>query len=131
MPGDPPVNFEALAKSGGDPATGGYPYSIKSADLMANFVFATLDISDALVETTYGTGGHKKRRLKIQPGTASGQLMQWDGTKWTPLPAPPAANTLLLWTGSAWQFTPAPPATGTHVLGAVGGTLQWIATEEC
>lgn len=26
---------------------------------------------------------------------------------------------------------PAAPATGTHVLGAVDGTLQWIATEEC
>ena len=26
---------------------------------------------------------------------------------------------------------PALPTTGTHVLGAVGGTLQWIATEEC
>jgi hypothetical protein len=26
---------------------------------------------------------------------------------------------------------PAAPASGTHVLGAVGGTLQWIATEEC
>ena len=26
---------------------------------------------------------------------------------------------------------PAVPASGTHVLGAVGGTLQWIATEEC
>lgn len=29
--------------------------------------------------------------------------------------------------------TPIPtiPATGTHVLASVGGTLQWIATEEC
>ena len=26
---------------------------------------------------------------------------------------------------------PAPPTSGTHVLGAVGGTIQWIATEEC
>jgi hypothetical protein len=26
---------------------------------------------------------------------------------------------------------PAAPASGTHVLGAVGGALQWIATEEC
>jgi hypothetical protein len=26
---------------------------------------------------------------------------------------------------------PAVPGSGTHVLGAVGGTLQWIATEEC
>lgn len=26
---------------------------------------------------------------------------------------------------------PAVPTSGTHVLGAVGGALQWIATEEC
>jgi hypothetical protein len=26
---------------------------------------------------------------------------------------------------------PAAPSSGTHVLGAVNGTLQWIATEEC
>lgn len=26
---------------------------------------------------------------------------------------------------------PSPPATGTHVLASVGGTLQWLATEEC
>ena len=26
---------------------------------------------------------------------------------------------------------PAVPASGTHVLGAVDGALQWIATEEC
>ena len=26
---------------------------------------------------------------------------------------------------------PTPPGSGTHVLGAVGGALQWIATEEC
>jgi hypothetical protein len=26
---------------------------------------------------------------------------------------------------------PAVPTSGTHVLGAIGGSLQWIATEEC
>jgi hypothetical protein len=26
---------------------------------------------------------------------------------------------------------PAAPSSGTHVLGAVDGSLQWIATEEC
>lgn len=26
---------------------------------------------------------------------------------------------------------PAVPGSGTHVLGAVNGTLQWLATEEC
>lgn len=33
---------------------------------------------------------------------------------------------------SARRFKfPTPPTTGTHVLGAVNGALQWIATEEC
>jgi hypothetical protein len=26
---------------------------------------------------------------------------------------------------------PSPPSGGTHVLGCVGGTIQWLATEEC
>jgi hypothetical protein len=85
------ADFEALAKQGGDPASGGYPYTIKSSDLMKNFVFAALDADDTLVETITGQGGHPQRKLKI----------------------------------------PAPPSSGTHVLGAISGTIQWIATEEC
>lgn len=151
MPSDPPIDFEALSKRGGSPSTGGYPYSIKAADLMKNFVYATLDAADALLEQTTGRGGHPQRKLKIDPGTATGQLMQWNGSRWTPLPTPTNANTLLVWNGTAWVASgaptaagqllrwngtawtplPAPPSTGTHVLGAVGGALQWIATEEC
>ena len=86
-----PVDFQALAQQGGNPAAGGYPYTIKGTDLMKDFVFAALDTEDALVETVTGQGGHPQRRLKI----------------------------------------PTPPGSGTHVLGAVGGTIQWIATEEC
>ena len=26
---------------------------------------------------------------------------------------------------------PSPPGSGTHVLGAIGGTIQWIETEAC
>ena len=26
---------------------------------------------------------------------------------------------------------PTPPSAGTHVLGAIGGEIQWIATEDC
>jgi hypothetical protein len=91
MPADPPVSFEQKAKSGGNSATGGYPYQIRASDLDKNFVFATLDIDASLVQTATGAGGHTQRRLKI----------------------------------------PAVPGSGTHVLGAVGGALQWIATEEC
>lgn len=91
MAADPPVSFQEKAQSGGDPATGGYPYQLKASDLDKNFVFATLDADDSLIETTTGRGGHTQRKLKI----------------------------------------PAAPSSGTHVLGAVGGELTWIATEEC
>jgi hypothetical protein len=29
------------------------------------------------------------------------------------------------------RILPKPPASGTHVLGAINGTIQWIATEDC
>jgi hypothetical protein len=150
MPADPPIDFEALAKRGGSSATGGYPYQIAARDLMANFVFCALDCEDSLVENTSGKGGHRQRKLKISPGTATGQLAFWDGTRWVPT-ATPSTQSLLQWDGSAWAFVAAPstgnsllywngttwlhvaaaPASGTHVLGAVNGALTWIATEGC
>ena len=91
MPANPPVSFDEKAQSGGNSASGGYPYQLSASDLDKNFVFATLDVDDSLIESTTGKGGYKQRRLKI----------------------------------------PAAPKSGTHVLGAVGGKLKWIATEEC
>jgi len=66
------ADFEALAKQGGAPASGGYPYTIKSSDLMKNFVFAALDADDTLVETITGQGGHPQRKLKIPAVPSSG-----------------------------------------------------------
>jgi hypothetical protein len=89
MPADPPVDFEALAKSGGSSATGGYPYQISSRDLMKNFVFATLEVEDGLFESISGKGGHPQRKLKIPKppgsgtyvlGSVSGQF-QWIQTE--------------------------------------------------
>jgi hypothetical protein len=87
----PPVSFQTLAQTAGNPAAGGYPYQLRASDLDKNFVYATLDVDDSLIEQTTGAGGHPQRRLKI----------------------------------------PAAPSSGTHILGAVDGALQWIATEEC
>lgn len=78
---------------------------------MRDFVFAALDTEDALVETVTGQGGYPQRRLKIDAGTGTNQIYIWDGSRITAISAPPTS--------------------GTHVLGAVGGTIQWIATEEC
>ena len=91
MAANPPVDFEERVKRAPGKMGSDYPYAIKATDLMQNFVFATLDIDPAYVESSNGLGGHAQRKLKL----------------------------------------PTPPTSGTHVLGAVGGTIQWIATEEC
>lgn len=266
MSSNPPVSFQTLAQTAGNPATGGYPYQIRGSDLDKNFVFATLDIEDGLIDTITGQGGHPQRKLKIPAqdssvkqnltaqsgvmewadgipdgqaegqflrwnaaagawqlfpndipatkkgafpqwtqdgwkalgegtakgqflkwdntlkqwvkfsgiaegnfpqwnqvdgwvdtgaGTVDGQLMKWDATtkKWVPGPMGTLNNELLRWNAAdntweafgrgstdgqllvaqsgGWVQFQAPPSSGTHVLGAVDGTLQWIATEEC
>ena len=107
----PPVNFQEKVQ-GATGATGkDYPYAIKATDLDKNFVFATLEIATGVYEETTGAGGHSKRRLKIDAGTGTNQIYIWDGNKITVIDAPPSS--------------------GTHVLGSVGGAIQWIETEEC
>ena len=86
MSNTPPVSFQALAQTAGNPATGGYPYQIRGSDLDKNFVFATLDVDDGLLEQTTGAGGHPQRKLRIPaPGDSSsrqnlsstGNSMEW------------------------------------------------------
>jgi hypothetical protein len=116
MPANPPVSFQQMAQSGGNPSSGGYPYQIRASDMDKNFVFATLDADASLIETTTGQGGHTARKLKI-PALPGGDDPQQ-----------------LTATGGALSWVPGippPPASGTHVLGAVDGQLQWLATEEC
>jgi hypothetical protein len=76
-----PVSFQQLAQSGGNPASGGYPYQIRASDLDKNFVFATLDADESLIETTTGQGGHQARKLKIPavPGGGTFVLGAVDG----------------------------------------------------
>ena len=57
-----PVNFESLSKL---PAGGsGYPYQIKAADLMKNFVFASLQVDAEYLESTT-VNGYEARKLKM------------------------------------------------------------------
>lgn len=93
----PPISFAALAKTAANPASGGYPYTLKGTDLDKNFTFATedFDAADFLVTDGLGAGGHQSRKVALA------------------------------------IRIPAVPSSGTHVLGAVKGALQWIATEEC
>jgi hypothetical protein len=77
-----PIDFEALARQGGNPAAGGYPYQIKGADLMRDFVYAALDADNTLIEEVVGQGGYTQRKLKIPalPGGGTYVLGSVDGT---------------------------------------------------
>jgi hypothetical protein len=111
-----PVDFETKAREAKSASGGGYPVQISAADLMKNFVHASLEADPSLIEKTTGQGGHQARKLKI--------------------PAVPGGDDPLQLTATggelSWQAgIPEPPASGTHVLGCVDGALTWIATEEC
>jgi hypothetical protein len=106
-----PVNFTELAQSSTQPEAGGYPYRIKGSDLMKNYVHATLDVVDELVEQVAGQEGTGMRRLRIS--------------------APAGINAMYYWSGTQLLTTGTPPNQGTFVLGCVDGTIQWIDTEEC
>ena len=129
MPATPPVNFEELVRGATGTTGKDYPYAIKASDLMQDFVFATLDIAEGVYEETTGAGGHRQRRLKVDAGTEANQIYIWDGSKITVI-ATPTEGSVLAFTGGAFSYVPA-PGSGTSVLGAVDGTIQWIATEEC
>lgn len=115
----PPVSFSQKASATASGA-GGYPIQISAKDLDANFVFATLEISDTSpqgtpqpfsVDEMTGPGGHTQRRLVFQP-------------------AAPSKDAVFAVLGGALVWLQVPDS-GTHVLGAVDGALAWIATEEC
>ena len=72
MPANPPVDFEKRVKLPPGKMGSDYPYAIKATDLMQNFVFATLDIDAAYVESINGVGGHAQRKLKLPAPPSSG-----------------------------------------------------------
>jgi hypothetical protein len=67
-----PVDFQQKVLLPKGQTASDYPYAIKATDLMQNFVFATLDIDDSLVESFSGQNGHAQRRLKIPALPTSG-----------------------------------------------------------
>ena len=84
-----PIDFEVKVKLP-PPANGaGYPYQISAADLMRNFNYL----------------------LKRMPkGRSKGDILYWNGTAWTILPAPAGAM---------------------KVLTCTAGVLAWTETEGC
>jgi hypothetical protein len=129
MPSDPPVDFQQLAQGATGTTNRDYPYAIKATDLMKDFVFATLIVDEGMYEETTGLQGHRQRRLRIEPGTQTNQIAYWDGENYVPM-TPPSSKSVLSYDGSSFAWLVA-PAGGTYVLGAVGGQIQWIETEEC
>lgn len=115
---DFPIDFEAKIKAPRSASGGGYPVQISAADLMRNFVHAALEADPSLIEPSPGANGYAARKLKI-PAIPPGE---------SPL-ALTATGGSLSW--AAAGGIPTPPASGTHVLGAVNGTLTWLATEAC
>jgi hypothetical protein len=104
-------NFEKLKKSG-EP----YPFSLKATHLDENNKFLSLIQPDPkgknsdLYEVAYTKDGTRLARI-FQNGTKAGDLLHWDGTKWTPLVGP-ESDTL-------------------HVLGIKNNVLQWVETQDC
>ena len=45
--------------------------------------------------------------------------------------SPPSYTVKYTPDGIILNVLPTPPASGTHVLGAVNGVVQWLATEDC
>ena len=82
MPANPPVSFQQAIQQPANPGLGGYPYQIRASDLDKNFVFATLDVDESLIESITGTGGHPQRKLKIPavPGSGTHVLGVVDGS---------------------------------------------------
>jgi len=104
-----PVDFSQKARDAKSASGGGYPIQISAADLMSDFNYAALDAEAGLITESNGT-----RKLKIPSPSGSNKVLGCDGSS------------------MSWKDDiPAAPTSGTHVLGAVDGTIQWIATEEC
>jgi hypothetical protein len=116
MPTNLPVDFEERVKRPKGKSGEDYPYAIKAADLMQDFVYAALDVDATLIKDSVGQGGHKQRQLKIPALPSDDQPAQLT-----------TQGGNLSWASGI----PTPPSSGTHVLGAVNGELTWIETEAC
>jgi hypothetical protein len=111
-----PVDFEKKVKLPKGETGGDYPYAIKAADLMQDFVYAALDVDETLIKDSVGQGGHKQRQLKIPALPSDDQPAQLT-----------TQSGSLSWAASI----PAAPSSGFFVLASIGGTVQWIETEAC
>jgi hypothetical protein len=93
-----------------------YPVAIKAIHLDDNWKRSTLAVPNSdipnsdLYDIQYDEDGTRITRI-FQNGENVGDLLYWDGEKWTPLAAV-SSSTL-------------------HILGIKDGVLQWVETQDC
>jgi hypothetical protein len=108
--------FEVLKQKKPAPGSNDYPVAIKAADLDENFLRSTLappnaeSVDPNLYEVKYDADGTRITRM-FPNGTNVGDLLYWDGERWTPLAAV-SSSTL-------------------HILGIKDNELQWVETQDC
>jgi hypothetical protein len=129
--------FEVLKQKKPAPGSNDYPVAIKAADLDENFLRSTLappnaeSVDPNLYEVQYDADGTRITRM-FPNGTNVGDLLYWDGEKWTPLElAPNAEGDLLYWDGNKWAILPATDSSTLHILGIKDNVLQWVETQDC
>jgi hypothetical protein len=110
--------FSELVKNKPAKGSNDYPIALKAIHLDENWKRTTLkapkdtDPADALYEVSYQDDGTYITRILPNGGEdRTGDLLYWDGTKWTPLAAV-SSSTL-------------------HILGIKDNALQWVETQDC
>ena len=83
---------------------------------------------NGLVLTSLGNGTDASQWASMQtlpPGTATGQMLWWNGSAWTPT-ATPGSGQYLLWNGTAWVATTPSGGSSVQAYGPVmNGLLAW------
>jgi hypothetical protein len=108
--------FGELVKNKPAKGSNDYPIALKAIHLDENWKRTTLrppkdsDTNAGLYEVAYDEDGTRITRI-LPDGTNVGDLLYWDGTKWTSLAAV-SSSTL-------------------HILGIKDNVLQWVETQDC
>jgi hypothetical protein len=117
-----PVDLEQMVRLPPSPDGKGYPHRISARDLMANYVFASVDVPDMVPEPDFdvpngikmlkvtGQGGHQQRQIYTDPlpdDPANGDMMYFYNGRWITLPNPGAGFFVLTHDGTvpAWSET--------------------------
>jgi hypothetical protein len=129
--------FSELVKNKPAKGSNDYPIALKAIHLDENWKRTTLrppkdsDTNAGLYEVAYDEDGTRITRI-LPDGTNVGDLLYWDGEKWTPLElAPNAEGDLLYWDGNKWAILPATDSSTLHILGIKDNVLQWVETQDC